>query len=299
MKALRIGLLFLVSISVYAAPSIPLDDLSGPVLRAWLKQHWYTDKHHDLGYNSARRFMYNLIDKDSDGNVTGVYTGFQQPGRDTSFLDPINAEHTIPQSWFGKKPPMKSDIHHLFPTHKNVNGARGSFPFDEIEDSSTDKWYVKSSHGLKITLDIPTNNIDAYRELKEDTSFEPREDHKGNTARAIFYFYTMYPDAAGNISRIADKEILFQWHTNDPVDAAEIGRNQRIENRQGNRNPYIDHPDLVARAWGIVGDIPVEDENIIDRDNIEALKAEVALMEASLTRLKAKLAELEQALDGN
>ena len=194
---------------------------------------------------------------------------------------------------------MKSDIHHLFPTHKNVNSARSSFPFDEINDDSTDKWYAKSSNGLKIELDVPTTNIDAYSELKKNTSFEPREDHKGNVARAVFYFYTMYPTVAGDITRIADKEDLFQWHVNDPVDATEITRNNRIESRQGNRTPYIDHPVLVARAWGGAVIVPIVDGNSNDTENIETLRAEIAAMEASLLRLKAKLAELEQNLNGN
>ncbi len=76
---------------------------------------------------------------------------------------------------------------------------------------------------------------------------------KGNVARAIFYFYTMYPTQAGSINDIVsdgDLDVLYQWHLDDPVDGAEITRNNRAEERQGNRNPYIDYPDAVASAWG-------------------------------------------------
>ena len=83
--------------------------------------------------------MYSFIDVDSDGMVTGVYSGFKQEGRNTTFLDPINAEHTIPQSWFDKKLPMKSGLHHLFPAHKDVNSARSDFPFGEIDDNANEK----------------------------------------------------------------------------------------------------------------------------------------------------------------
>jgi len=76
------------------------------------------------------------------------------------------------------------------------------------------------------------------------------EDHKGNVARSIFYFYTMYPTQAGNISQIGDINTFYQWHLADPVDAAEVERNGQIETYQGDRNPYIDHPELIARAWG-------------------------------------------------
>lgn len=145
---------------------------------------------------------------------------------------------------------MRSDIHHLFPTHKDVNSARSNFPFDEIDDNLTDKWYVKDGSELQILTEIPSRNIDSYSELDKNKAFEPREEHKGNLARAVYYFYTMYPSEAGNISRIADRDVLFQWHINDPVDSAEIERNNRVAAQQGNRNPYIVHPELVARAWG-------------------------------------------------
>ena len=108
MKILTGLLLILISFASYAGPTPP-DNLSGESLRIWLKENWYNRKHQDLGYNIARRHMYGFIDKDSSGNVSGVYSGFTQRGGDTTFLDPINAEHTIPQSWFDRKSPMKSD----------------------------------------------------------------------------------------------------------------------------------------------------------------------------------------------
>ena len=66
--------------------------------------------------------------------------------------------------------------------------ARADFPFAEIPDNETDTWYY-----LTLTLNtIPSSNIDLYSE-RRNGFFEPREDHKGNVARAMFYFYTM-PD---------------------------------------------------------------------------------------------------------
>lgn len=233
---------------------------------------------------------------ETDGMVTGVYTGFRQESRDTTYLNPINAEHTIPQSWFERKSPMKSDLHHLFPTHQNVNSSRSNSPFGEIEDNATEKWYTADDSGLKKTTSIPSNEIDTYSESIGGEVFEPREVHKGNLARAVYYFYTMYPDAAGDISKIADREVLFQWHINDPADETEIQRNSRIEERQGNRNPYIDHPRLVARAWGH------DTGNGIDPDianNIETLKTEIANMETTLEKLKAELTRLENNLSEN
>src|SRR5690606_6906717 len=125
--------------------------------------------------------------------------------------DPINCEHTVPQSFFNEAEPMKSDIHHLFPTYSNWNSTRSNYPFAEINDNSTTKWmYLTTS-----TSSIPSSNIDLYSEYASST-FEPREDHKGDVARAIFYFYTMYPTQAGSISAVADINELYDWHLADP-----------------------------------------------------------------------------------
>lgn len=247
-------------------PPKPPASLRGVALRQWLKDHWYDDHHSDLGYSVARVEMYSYIDVAGDGQVHGVYSGFSQPAKETTFLNPINAEHTVPQSWFDKKSPMRSDIHILFPTHKDVNSARGSLPFGDIEDDQTDKWYgVDSQSGeLQILRNaLPSlSTRDNYGEYENNSTFEPPEQQKGDTARAIFYFYTMYPSQAGGIERIiktGELESLYQWHLNDPVvepsqdpaTSREWQRNLRIAEKQGNYNPYVVYPELICRAWEI------------------------------------------------
>ena len=123
-------------------PPLPSAASNGEPLRTWLRENWYDDRHASLGYGEARRAMYARIDAREDGRVYGVYSGFSQPAADVTFLDPINAEHTVPQSWFGSAEPMRSDLHHLFPTHKGVNAARGTKPFGEIIDTETDRWFA-------------------------------------------------------------------------------------------------------------------------------------------------------------
>lgn len=289
--------LLILSLFSYAGP-LPPDDLFGEELKVWLKKNWYSGKHQDLGYDEARRAMFSFIDRDASGMVTGIYSGYKQQSKNTTFLDPINTEHTIPQSWFDKKSPMRSDIHHLFPTHKDVNSARSNLLFDEIDDNSTDKWFVEDNinSGILVFTSVPANEIDSYSELKTNDAFEPREDHKGNLARAVYYFFTMYPDAAGDITSIGEKNVLFQWHLDDPVDATEKERNDRIDEKQGNRNPYIDHPDLVAKAWGD----PNPGRNINDiMSKIQTLKTEIAVTEATLKRLRSELTELENMITDN
>jgi 5'-nucleotidase (lipoprotein e(P4) family) len=247
-------------------PPTPPVTLKGAELRQWLKANWYDGHHTDLGYSLARVEMYSHIDVAEDGQVYGIYSGFSQEGKATTFLNPINAEHTVPQSWFGKKSPMRSDLHHLFPTHKSVNSARGSLPFGDIEDRRSDKWFgIASQFGaLQVVAGAlpPLAVRDGFSEYDKNVAFEPPEDHKGDTARAIFYFYTMYPTQAGGIERIIESgelESLYQWHQDDPVVAPggepatswEWQRNRRIAGKQGNFNPYVTHPEWVCRAWEI------------------------------------------------
>jgi hypothetical protein len=239
--------LFLFSIFTTLQAQTPPSNLSGQDLRTWLKQNYYDGKHQTLGYNTARKYLYNYIDNEN-GVVTCVYSGYQvnSPyGGTTTYPAPINCEHTIPQSFFNEANPMVSDIHHLYATHQNWNSTRSNHPFAEINDNDTEKWMYMSQSQTS----IPSSNIDLYSEYA-NSEFEPREDHKGNVARSIFYFYTMYPTQAGDMSLVADINEMYQWHLSDPVDAAEIARNNAIENYQGDRNPYVDYPNAVASAWG-------------------------------------------------
>ena len=89
--------------------------------------------------------------------------------------------------------------------------------------------------------------------------WEPREAKKGDVARAVFYYYTMYPDEGTNISACGNLETLYEWHVNDPPDAAEISRNTKINQVQGNKNPYVENPDLVYLAWLYDGTLPNDD----------------------------------------
>ena len=59
----------------------------------------------------------------------------------------------------------------------------------------------------------------------------------------------MYPTQAGELSKVGDISTFYQWHLTDTVDAKDIERNLQIETYQGDRNPFIDYPNIVQRAW--------------------------------------------------
>lgn len=220
-------------------------------------------------YNAARDAMYGSIDN-KNGQVVGVYTGFTVTAntRSTVYDAGINAEHSWPQSFFDSDSPMRSDIHHLFPTRIKANEARSNYPFAEIDDNVTSTWYRDNSSQSS----IPSSNIDEYSELfsnGDSSTFEPREDHKGNVARAMFYFWAIYQDNPSIVNDDTDneaffegmKDVLLTWHDLDPVDQAEVERSLETEAVQGNRNPFIHDTTLVRRAY--FGGLPVSNEESI------------------------------------
>jgi len=209
-----------------------------------------------LGYGPARDILYSEIDNVGN-DLFGIYTNFKvtlDPNADPSVSAfqngaGINAEHVYPQSKGAGSEPQRSDLHNIFPSKVSVNESRGSCEFREIDDSDTEKWFFE---GTQLNS-IPSSNIDAYSEKDEEScGFEPRESVKGDIARAVFYFYTIYKSAADGADPNFfnnQKEQLFQWHLDDPVDAIEEARNNGITDKQGNANPFILDATLVQRAY--------------------------------------------------
>ena len=244
------------SVAAYAQPAPPsgvyLEDL-----RVWLKSNWYDGYHSSLGYNEGRRQMYGYTDILGNGNIEGIYTGFQQAGGFVTYPNPINAEHIVPQSFFGSAEPMRSDIYILRPAHGSANSARSNSPFAEVNDNQA-QWYGVNGNSYTSTGNEPANS-DNWSEGSGST-WEPRESKKGDVARAVFYYYTMYPDEGTSITACGDLATLYNWHVNDPPDAAEISRNTKINQVQGNKNPYVEFPELVYSAWLYDGTPPPTDD---------------------------------------
>lgn len=198
--------------------------------------HQLVTSHRDLGYDRARDVMFATVDDlDGDDVVACVYIARRLErvrDRVTAYRGGkgLNAEHTWPQS-LGAEGVAKSDLHHLFPSDCEANGRRSSHPFGVV---SKVQW---SAGGSKLGLAASGQVV-----------FEPREAHQGNVARAIFYFFAAYATEHHVDTRNfkLEEETLKRWHAADPVDAAERARNEAIYKAQGNRNPFVDHPEYVA-----------------------------------------------------
>lgn len=143
---------------------------------------------------------------------------------------PFNCEHVVPQSWFGKREPMRGDLHHLFACESGCNSFRGNTPYFDFPDFEE---AVRQECGKRL-----------------GNKFEPGSG-KGVVARATLYFLLRYP---GEINRLSTEyeerriALLLRWHAEDPPDVYELHRNEAIHERQGNRNPLIDHPEWAERV---------------------------------------------------
>lgn len=201
-------------------------------------------QHTAVGYDRARKFLLGkfYLVKDAANNyaVREIYCqatygaekfSRSKPGPDVIPDDKVvNVEHTWPQSRFNSKfnkDLQKSDMHHLFPSDSKVNSIRGSFEFGEVV---TDKLETPCNSGAR--LGVPASGVGLV--------FEAPQVHKGNVARALFYFALRYELPIGAEQEAA----LRKWDKEDPIDEEELVRHEQIFRQQFDRNPFVDFPNL-------------------------------------------------------
>jgi endonuclease I len=267
-KLLVVGVLFTCANIFAQIPTGYYDGttgLTGAALKTKLSQiitNGHSTKSYDNLYNG-----YPSTDTDNyyekDGSVLDLYSenpsgkdpyvyqhGSKQCGSYKVEGDCYNREHVFPQGYFNSASPMVSDIHHIIPTDGKVNGMRSNYPFGKVGSAT-----FTSENGSKLGTSISPNYTGKV--------FEPIDEFKGDIARMLLYFATRYESklssfgdndilASSSYPGIDDWElaVLKEWHTNDPVSQREIDRNNAAYTYQGNRNPFIDHPEYVALVWG-------------------------------------------------
>ena len=194
-----------------------------------------------LGYDGARKIMFGqmFLRSDSNGNfISDVYCqkhfGASAGVGKNTIPDgtKINCEHTWPQSKFTNAFPnetQKSDLHHIFPADSKANSIRGNDDFADVSNDSGD-----------LTKDSCAISKFGTSATSSHNGFEPPLTHKGNVARALFYFSVRYKISLPK----SEEDVLRRWNDLDPVDQEEMDRNNAIQQVQGNRNPFIDFPGL-------------------------------------------------------
>ena len=204
------------------------------------------------------------VDLRADGTVWDMYSSctfytsdYCGYGDITEACQCYNREHVVPQSWWGNddEQPMRTDLHHVIPTDGLSNSKRSAWPYGEV--SGTPTW--SNDAGSKL-------GYGTYGSSGNNYVFEPADEYKGDIARIYFYMATCYRDKnlkaggkgyqvfnySGTTLSFTDKAkaLFLKWHRNDPVSDKEIKRNNGVKNKQGNRNPYIEMPELIEYIWG-------------------------------------------------
>lgn len=194
-------------------------------------------------YNSLRS-NYVKVDKDlnNTSNIIGYYDGRSMNGTWDSGKT-WNREHTWPQSKGAKdSTPMGHDMQSVRPASTSVNSSRGNQAYGEYE-YDPDEVDINNKDYNKI-------NLGSYR---------------GDAARVILYDYIVYAQAGGHKNSLYNSECtlsklksssgvfeslttLLKWHMQDPPSLTEMVRNDGAQNYQGNRNPFIDYPELAIQV---------------------------------------------------
>lgn len=195
-------------------------------LKKWL--HFRSKFEHNASdYRKARTILFSKIEN-NDGIVNCIYTNLSIKTNTIPNASVMNTEHVWPQSRGAKTPPGQSDLHHLFPSSSRANSRRSNLFFGQFEKGNKIIWSDESI---------------LFKSKQGKTLFMPKENSKGNIARAVFYFSIRY-DKRINTD---EEEVLRKWDIEDPVDEQEIERNNRVFIYQKNRNPFIDYSELVKK----------------------------------------------------
>jgi deoxyribonuclease-1 len=160
----------------------------------------------------------------------GLYCGAEFSAHDRDY----NVEHVYPMGWVSRAlrcgdrhacrknskqfNAIESDMHNMYPARRDLNKARGSYPYREI----------RGEHRVERDCDLEIDH--------RARAVEPRPESRGNIARAMLYMEGRYD------LKLYDRQrrLLLEWHRSDPADEPERRRNRRIAEAQGAGNPWIE-----------------------------------------------------------
>ena len=225
--------------------------------------HNIITSHTNIGYDGLWD-AYADTDTDPNGYYIDMYSTYDKYtysdkcGSYSNIGDCINREHSIPKSWWGGgKQPQYSDIFNIVPTDGYVNNQRSNYPYGVCEGG------VRLTNGQYVAKGRKGTSTHAGY---TGVVFEPDDEYKGDFARAYFYMAACYNDVISNWTQANGSVffagnsypvftayaigLLMEWHRLDPVSEKETTRNCYAHSWQGNRNPFIDHPELAEHIWG-------------------------------------------------
>lgn len=256
-----------------------IEGLTGDALKAALND--IITNHTEYPYTSSNTDVWDILreadeDPENSDNVMLFYSGYSWPKACQDTVNPPelcdtmvdgelkavewNREHIWSKSRgdFEHEDGSSSqalgahtDAHHLVAAERRMNSIKNNRHFEDCHDGDDDN-----------IVDRGYGNFTC-----NDWEFEPRDEVKGDVARMIFYMVIRYEGELGDYVDLevvndpdstkgsklpvyGDLDDLLRWHIEDPVSEWEIERNEVIYSYQGNRNPFIDMPELVELLWG-------------------------------------------------
>ena len=264
--------------SVKAAPAgyyATADETSSAALRATL--HDIIDDHTKIPYTSSSTDTWNVLEEaDQDPNdpnrILDIYrnASYQKWGAGNN---DYNREHSWAKSYGfpndGSTNYPYTDCHHLFLCNDSYNSSRNNKPYGTVGGSGTSEYVTDANNGVG----GGTGSYPGWSNWADTTYWETWWDRRGDVARALFYMDVRYEGGTHGVTGVSEPDLvltdnlalitasntgsnesvaymgllstLLQWHQDDPVDAKEMAHTDAVYAYQGNRNPFVDHPEWV------------------------------------------------------
>lgn len=192
---------------------------------------------------------FHTTDRTEDNKVIDRYSNDERYfGDKGESVSGMNIEHSFPKSWWGgSENQAYKDLYNLMPCEQKINSAKSNYPMGKVTTAKTDNGCTKVGTG--------SNGYQLW---------EPADKWKGDFARGYMYMATTYQnftwkgEQALQILQQGDYPTLqewaytlyIEWARTDEVDEIEVKRNNEVSKIQGNRNPFVDFPNLMEYIWG-------------------------------------------------
>lgn len=221
-----------------------------------------------------------VTDRTEDNYCIDRYsTNKRQFSSTTAAPSGMNIEHSFAKSWWegGERMQAYFDLFNLMPSDSEANSKKSNYAMGEVvRNISYDNGSIK----------IGNSNMVSNR------VWEPEDKWKGDFARTYMYMITCYSDytwRSNGLDQLENnhwptfnewtREMVLRWSRQDPVDEIEIARNEAIYEIQGNRNPYVDFPNLCEYVWGDSVDYAFDPNTSVRTGQV----SKVLLLDESLT----------------
>lgn len=207
----------------------------------------------ELEYGGGIGFTWEGFYKADNRNdtVVDMYSSTIRKFSGYAAVNGMHIEHSFPKSWWGgHENGAYKDLFHLYPADGTTNSTKNDLPLGEVGGTPT------------FFNGVSKIGKNGFGNEYTENCFEPADEFKGDFARSYFYISTIYeqlyplwqsPMLDNNVWPVWKPwamQLLLKWNRQDPVSSKELARQEVIYGIQGNRNPFIDYPDLAEYIWG-------------------------------------------------